>query len=123
MSFSAGSCLAVLSTVIVLARAIISYAGYLKARKDGVSRSEIILNMAGGADKLLKRSKAARWLAYAFIFGPLIIFAFPSKQFANSVVVVILLEVVLFPVGLLLLWDSRNSRRIVEAKNSERAHT
>ncbi|WP_205905470.1 hypothetical protein [Collimonas pratensis] len=121
MSFSANSGIALLAAVAVLVPAVTSYAGYLKARKDGVSRAEFILNKAGGADNLLKKSNIERWFAYVLILCPFLILTLPSKQFVTNVAVVIMIEIVLLPVGLLLLWDSRSARRIAETKKREQS--
>lgn len=97
-----------------------SYTQYRSARKKGESRSEIILRRSGGADKLLKKSKIEKRLAYALMFGPLVTFIISSRPFVHNLSLVILFEIITLPIALVLLWDSRVGRKIVEAerKNS-----
>jgi hypothetical protein len=98
-----------------------SYAQYRSARKKGESRSEIILRQSGGAEKLLKKAKIEKRLAFALMLGPFVTFIISSQPFVHNLSLVILIEIITLPLALLLLWFSRVARKVVDADRQKSA--
>jgi hypothetical protein len=108
-----------IGTIALMVKPIASYFLYLSERRSGRSRAQIILARAGGPARLLANAKQAIVVAWALMLGPLVIFFMHKETILLRFFLFGSLEIFLIPTGLLLLWDSKQSRKIVENYNRE----